>query len=116
MGPANGLAQVLLGLAVRIALTTREGTVELDVDGAEGAVVSFSLTRRGGPGTSVQEDDPFLMFRTGPGAEGYTLSADALSFATGRQTLQAMGSDLEVGTADDGALTLRFDIALPSAE
>lgn len=115
-GPADGLAQALLGLAIRVALTTRDGTVELDVDGAEEDVVSFSLTRRGGSGTAGREEDPFLMFRTDPGAEGYTLSAEALSFAAGRQTIRAMGSDLEVGTADDGALTLRFVLSLPVAD
>jgi signal transduction histidine kinase len=34
-GPASGLAQALLGLATRVALMTRDGTVELDVDGTE---------------------------------------------------------------------------------
>lgn len=112
-GPASGLARALLGLAMRMALMTRNGTVELDVDGTEGDLVSFSLTGRDGSGTADHEEDPFLMFRTGPGAEGYTLSAQALAFSAGRQTLRAMGSDLEVATSDGGALELRFELTLP---
>lgn len=114
-GPENALAQALLGLAVRVALMTRNGTVALDVEGTEGETVSFSLTSRGGSRTVDDEDDPFLMFRTDPGSEGYTLSPEALSFSAGRHIVRAMGSDLEVGTADDGALTLRFEMTLPVA-
>ncbi len=77
--------------------------------------MAFSLAGRGEHLTARQED-PFLMFRTGPGSEGYTLSAEALSFSSGRQTLREMGSDLLVGTADDGALTLRFEMSLPKAD
>ncbi len=116
-GPTNGLGLALLGLATRLALTTRDGTVALDVDGGEGDTVSFSLTGGGGSGTTGHEEDPFLLFRTGPGSDGYTLSANALSFSAGRQTLRAMGSELEVVPADeDGAVTLRFEITLPVAE
>lgn len=115
-GPVNGLAQALLGLATRLALMTRDGTLELDVEAREGDAVSFSLTGRGVPGSARDEKDPFLMFRTDPGSEGYTLSPEALSFSAGRQTLRAMGSDLDVDTAHDGALTLRFEMTLPVAE
>lgn len=115
-GPVNALTQALLGLATRLALMTRDGTVEFDVTAGEGEAVSFSLTGRGTPGSEREEKDPFLLFRTDPGSDGYTLSPEALSFSAGRQTLRSMGSDLEVDTADDGALTLRFEMALPLAE
>jgi signal transduction histidine kinase len=115
-GAVNGLTQTLLGLATRVALMTRDGTLELDVSGAEGDVVSFSLTGRGGSGTPPDEEgDPFLMFRSGRASEGYTLSSEALAFSAGRRRLRAMGSDLEVGTAADGALSLRFEMELPVA-
>ncbi|MEX2471166.1 MAG: hypothetical protein WEA34_03245 [Gemmatimonadota bacterium] len=115
-GPVNALTQALLGLATRLALMTRDGTVELDADARDGDAVSFSLTGRSAPGSAREERDPFLLFRTDPGSDGYTLSPEALSFSAGRQTLRAMDSDLEVDTADDGALTLRFEMTLPLAE
>jgi len=114
-GPANGLARALLGLTTRVALMTRNGTVELDVQGGDGDKVSFSLSSRGELGGAHEEGDPFLMFRNGPGSDGYTLSAEALAFSAGRQILRAMGSDLEVHEANDGALTLRFEMTLPTA-
>jgi signal transduction histidine kinase len=116
LGPTKGLTQALLGLATRVALMTREGTVELDVVGTEGDTVSFSLTGRGAQAATSHEDDPFLMFRTGPGSEGYTLSPEALAFSAGRRSLRAMGSELEVGLTDDGALRLHFEMMLPVAD
>lgn len=115
-GPVNGLARALLGLATRLALMTRDGTLELGVEAREGDAVSFSLTGRGVPASARDEKDPFLLFRTDPGSDGYTLSPEALAFSAGRQTVRAMGSELEVDTADDGTLTLRFEMTLPVAE
>lgn len=115
-GPANALAQALLGLALRAALMTRNGTLELEVSGEEKDVVSFSLTSRGASGEEHQEEDPFLMFRTDAGSEGYTLSPEALAFSAGRQTLRSMGSDVEVVTGEDGALVVRFEVTLPPAD
>ena len=114
-GPSQGIAQALLGLAIRVALLTRDGTVELDARAGEGDLVSFSLAGRGSR-PAARPEDPFLMFRSGPGSEGYTLSAEAVAFSAGRQTLRSMGSDLEIRTADDGALTLRFEMSLPMAD
>jgi len=115
-GPANVLAQALLGLGLRAALMTRDGTLQLDVAVTDGHGVSFALTGRGGGGKLHLEEDAFLPFRSGDGSEGFTLSPEGLAFSAARQLLRGVGSDLEVGTTLDGALTLRFEMTLPIAD
>lgn len=114
-GPGSAVTQALLGLALRAALLTRDGTVELRVEPGQDDVVSFSLmTRDGSPGGG-RADDAFTIFRTESGAEGYTLSPEGLAFSAAQETVRSIGSQLEVDMTADGALLVRFEVRLPKA-
>lgn len=116
-GPGSAVIQAYLGLALRAALITRDGVLELRIEPSEGDLVSFSLVTRGGAPAENQAENAFTIFRTDSGAEGYTLSPEGLAFTAARETLRMLGSELEVGTApdDSDAMLVRFTIRLPLA-
>lgn len=114
-GPGSAVTQALLGLALRAALMTRDGTVELRVEPGDDDMVSFSLSTRDGSPGGGPADDAFEIFRTESGAEGYTLSPEGLAFSAAREIIRSIGSELEVDRTPDGAFMLRFEISLPPA-
>ena len=117
MGPTAAVGEALLGLALRAALMTREGTVELGVSSDEGDILSFSVTSRGGGAEGANDRvDLLQVFRADPGSASYTISPEGLAFSAARETIRAIGSELHVDASPDGVLTMLFRIALPLAD
>jgi K+-sensing histidine kinase KdpD len=117
MGPASAVGEALLGLALRAALMTREGTVELEASAGEGDILAFSVTSCGG-GVAAEDDrvDLLRIFRVGPDSDSYTISPEGLAFAAAREIVRSIGSELHVDASPEGKMTLLFRIALPVAD
>lgn len=115
LGPASAVGEALLGLALRAALMTREGTVEIEASAGEGDILAFSVTSSAA-GASDDEVDPLQIFRADPGSDTFTISADGVAFSAAREIIKSMGSELHGDASPEGRLTLLFRIALPVAD
>jgi signal transduction histidine kinase len=114
LGPASAVGEALLGLALRAALMTHEGKVELEASACEGDILEFSVTSDGaGGGWASEKGDPLQIFRTAPDSDSYTISQDGLAFSAAREIIRSIGSELHVDASPEGPLTLLFRIALP---
>jgi signal transduction histidine kinase len=117
LGPASAVAEALLGLALRVALMTREGRVELEASSDEGDYLAFSVTGHGaGAVPESDAEDPLQVFRTDPDSDSYTISPEGLAFSAARAIIRSIGSELHVDASPEGRLTLLFRIALPAAD
>jgi C4-dicarboxylate-specific signal transduction histidine kinase len=112
MGPSAGLAQALLGLALRAAHRTRDGVIELDAS-EEGNEVVFTVRATG----SLELEDP----ETPSVAPALTLDVDTgtavlsdygLGLAAAKSVLQSLGTRLAV-SAEPEELVLSFSLPLP---
>lgn len=117
VGPASGVSRAVLGMALRAALRTRDGSVELcgALDEERGRA-TFSVRARGS-GAEPEEgvEDLLRVFRMdADGGKSYTLSADGLGLAATQQLIDSMGSELEMESEADGALRLFFTLELPA--
>lgn len=113
-GPAAGIAQALLGLALRAAHRTRDGTVELDAS-REGDEVVFSVRATGSlelEDTDTPGAAPALTLDVDSGTA--VLSDYGLGLAAASNILQSLGSRLTI-SAEPDELLLSFTIALPEA-
>ncbi len=114
LGPAAGIAQALLGLALRAAHRTRDGVVELDAS-EEGDEVVFTVRATGS--LELEDTDtpgvaPALALDVDSGTA--VLSDYGLGLAAATNILQSLGSRLSV-TAEPEELVLSFSIPLPAA-
>ncbi len=113
LGPASAVGAALLGLALRAALMTREGRVELEASADEGDFLVFSVRSFGAGGAWADETDLFHVFRLDPDSGSYTISQEALAFSAVREIIRSIGSELQVDATPSGTLALRFRVALP---
>jgi signal transduction histidine kinase len=117
MGPASAVAEALLGLALRAALMTREGSVALEASAGEGDIFAFSVTSRGAAVAEANDRVDLLpVFRADPESDSYTISPEGLAFSAAREVIRSIGSELHVDTSPEGSMTLLFRIALPVAD
>jgi hypothetical protein len=117
MGPASAVAEALLGLALRAALMTREGSVALEASAGEGDIFVFSVTSRGAAVAEANDRVDLLpVFRADPESDSYTISPEGLAFSAAREVIRSIGSELHVDTSPEGSMTLLFRIALPVAD
>lgn len=117
MGPASAVGEALLGLALRAALMTRGGTVELEASAGDGDTLTFSVTSRGvGVAEANDRVDLLQVFRADPESDSYTISPEGLAFSAAREIIRSIGSELHVDTSPEGSTTLLFRIALPVAD
>ena len=110
-GPAAGIAQALLGLALRAAHRTRDGVIELDAS-SEGNEVLFTVRATGS--LELEDSDtpgvaPALTLDVDSGTA--TLSDYGLGLAAATNIIQSLGSRLSV-TAEPEELMLSFSIPL----
>jgi K+-sensing histidine kinase KdpD len=110
-GPAAGLAQALLGLALRAAHRTRDGVIELDAS-EEGDEIVFTVRATG----SLELDDtetpgvaPALTLDVDTGTA--VLSDYGLGLAAAKSILQSLGTSLAI-IAEPEELVLSFSLPL----
>jgi len=117
MGPASAVGEALLGLALRTALMTREGTVEIEASAGEGDILAFSVTSRGAAVAEANDRvDLLQVFRADPESDSYTISPEGLAFSAAREIIRSIGSELHVDTSPEGSMTLLFRMELPVAD
>ena len=114
VGPAAGIAQALLGLALRAAHRTRDGVVELDAS-TEGDEVVFTVRATGS--LELEDTDtpgvaPALALDVDSGTA--VLSDYGLGLAAANNILQSLGTRLTV-SAEPEELVLSFSLPLPEA-
>lgn len=112
MGSAVAVRQALFGVAVRAALMTRDGTLEVAASSASGDAVEFTVTSTPGGDAAAAADDPLRLLRTDPGSEAYTIAPEGLAFQAVQGVVRSLGSELEVD-ATSGSLVLRYRLVLP---
>ena len=112
MGPATGLTQALLGLALRAAHRTRDGMIELDAS-EEGNEVVFTVRATG----SLELEDtetpgvaPALTLDVDTGTA--VLSDYGLGLAAATSILQSLDTRLAI-SAEPEELVLSFSVPLP---
>jgi signal transduction histidine kinase len=113
-GPAAGIAQALLGLALRAAHRTRDGMIEIDAS-EEGDEVVFTVRATGS--LELEDTDtpgvaPALTLDVDSGTA--VLSDYGLGLAAARSILQSLGTHLAI-SAEPEELVLSFSISLPAA-
>lgn len=110
------LNRVLLNLTTNALKFTQEGSVEVSADPAQGSRVLFSV-RDTGPGIPPEAMETlYQTFRREPSREsGYCFSGTGLGLAICRRLVGAMGSELQVETADGVGTCFSFEIDLPPA-
>lgn len=133
-GPALAITEALFGLALRGALRTRGGSVELrareDADDAEIVIFSVS-TGRGEAGAGGSDpaalrdparsqkrypDDPlFRIFLPEADSGGFTLSAAGLDLSAAREIIRRLGSDLRLEAPGKEELRMSFPLRLPDS-
>jgi C4-dicarboxylate-specific signal transduction histidine kinase len=113
-GPAAGLTQALLGIALRAAHRTRDGVIEVDAS-EEGEEVVFTVRATGS--LELEDTDtpgvaPALTLDVDSGTA--VLSDYGLGLAAAKSILQSLGARLAI-TADPEELVLSFSIPLRAA-
>jgi signal transduction histidine kinase len=113
-GPAAGIAQALLGLALRAAHRTRDGMIEVDAS-EEGDEVVFTVRATGS--LELEDTDtpgvaPALTLDVDSGTA--VLSDYGLGLAAAQSILQSLGTRLAI-SAEPEELVLSFAIPLPPA-
>jgi len=116
-GPESTIGQALLGLALRAALMTREGRLDIEAWGHDPELVRLCVTIHD-PGTTsaTAAVDPFQIFRPDPESGTFTIAPDGIAFSAAREIIRAVGSELEVASLPEGGFSLSFTVALPVAE
>jgi signal transduction histidine kinase len=116
-GPESAIAQALLGLALRAALMTREGRLDIEAWGHDSELVRLSVTIHD-PGDSSADAvvDPLQIFRPDPESGSFTIAPDGIAFSAAREIIRAVGSELEVASLPEGGFSLSFSVALPVAD
>jgi signal transduction histidine kinase len=114
MGPAAGIAQAMLGLALRAAHRTRDGLIELDAS-LEGDEVVFAVRATGS--LEIEDTDtpgvaPALTLDVDSGTA--VLSDYGLGLAAASNIVQSLGSRLTVN-AEPEELVLSFSLPLEEA-
>jgi K+-sensing histidine kinase KdpD len=116
-GPESAIAQALLGLALRAALMTREGRVDIEAWVHDPEFVRLSVTVSDASDTAAAAVvDPLQIFRPDAEPGSFTLSPEGLAFSAAREIIRAVGSDLDVVLLRDGGFSLSFSVALPVAD
>jgi signal transduction histidine kinase len=113
-GPAAGLTQALLGIALRAAHRTRDGVIEVDAS-EEGEEVVFTVRATGS--LELEDTDtpgvaPALTLDVDSGTA--VLSDYGLGLAAAKSILQSLGARLAI-SADPEELVLSFSIPLRAA-
>jgi signal transduction histidine kinase len=116
-GPESAIRQALLGLALRAALMTREGRLDIEAWGHDPELVRLSVTIHDPGDTSADAVvDPLEIFRPDPESGSFTLSRDGIAFSAAREIIRTVGSELEVASLPEGGFSLSFSVVLPVAD
>ena len=113
-GPGSGVARVMLGLALRAALRTRDGSLELRGESEGPDRLRLSVAARG-PGAAPEGDarDLLGIFRVEPDGASFTLSAEGMGLAATERLIRGMGSELRIEGGPE-ELSFSFSLELPS--
>jgi signal transduction histidine kinase len=115
VGPAVGLAQALLGLTLRAALSTRNGRVEIRAV-PDGDLVRFSVVSVGAHDPEGRDPRDLLrIFRFDADTGSTSLSVDGLGMEAARAILQRMGAELSV-ESKPGEVNFTFAVSLPPSD
>jgi len=116
-GPETAIGQALLGLALRAALMTREGRVDIEAWVHDPEIVRLSVTVHDAGDTAAGAVvEPLQVFRPDAEPGSFTLSPEGIAFSAAREIIRAVGSDLDVASLPDGGFSLSFSVALPVAD
>jgi signal transduction histidine kinase len=109
------LARILLALALRAMVMTRDGSVEIGAR-PDGNIVHFTVRARGLQGRASEHGlDPSRLFRLDRHGGGSAVSAAALALSAVDGILDQLDSKLELDTPSQDELRLAFSLALPPA-
>jgi len=113
-GPAVAVGRVLLGLGLRAALGTQDGTVAVRATADDVDRVGFSVDAEEGWATRNEDvADPGRVFLVDPDSGNFTLSPQGLGLSAARRIIRALGSDLTVDESRNGSLRMSFRLSLP---
>ena len=114
-GPELMLARILLALALRAMVMTRDGSVEMGAR-PDGNMVHFTLRARGLQGKASEHGlDPSRLFRLDRYGGGSAVSPAGLALSAVDAILDQLDSKLELDTPSQDELRLAFSLALPPA-
>jgi signal transduction histidine kinase len=114
-GPELMLARILLALALRAMVTTRDGSVEIGAR-PDGNMVHFTVRARGLEGKASEHGlDPSRLFGLDRHGGGSAVSATALALSAVDGILGQLDSKLELDTPSQDEVRLAFSLALPPA-
>lgn len=115
VGPAALLSRALLGLALRLAMRIRDGTMEIRAAVTDADFVTFSVMATGTGLEEAETDRLFEIFNVDTASNSYTLSSEGLGMTATAHLIRALGSSLEVTTGCDDEATFSFGVRFPHA-
>lgn len=117
-GPESAIGQALLGLALRAALMTREGKVDIGASCRDPDLVRLSVTMHDGGDVTAAAAvvDLLQIFRPDAESGTFTIAPDGIAFSAAREIIRTVGSELEVASLPEGGFCLSFSVALPMAD
>jgi signal transduction histidine kinase len=116
-GPESAFGQGLLGLALRAALMTRVGQVDIEASCRDANLVRLSVTvHDGGDAPATANVDLLQIFRPDAESGTFTIASDGIAFSAAREIIRTVGSELEVASLPEGGFCLSFSVALPVAD